>query len=427
MSAEERNLFNRINRDPRLGGKYGRSSLELYHKLVEIDKRSNEGLLHRYLDAEEACRWKDRNPSEYYAKKRQRDEEDKKSREHRIREYKRMKRAKKKKRHRGGKGATARRNAAKWERFKKDISYYRRVDYAVRYVGHALHNDDVAAQYPNRVTPLLGVSHSMQRQDLSTTAQQFYARCGCGDNPYLVIKKRFTICNFDPDMDNGGWGVVARQDIAPGTIVCPYVGEVLEQVPKNSAYTVKLGPGVYVDAQRFRYDVGYIHNRCQRLCAVDRAKAKQEALQKRIQRAQQGKALCHRITRSTASLDDPGYVRASSVYDNVYRAMDEAGKCPHNYGRYINSLNFNCPFTSRIFNPSSFNCRLIADPDGHDGAFVVSNTFISKGTELLVDYGNEYAWPASAVLNPSRLDKLVTCLRSKLEQPGKRKQSQISK
>jgi len=128
---------------------------------------------------------------------------------------------------------------------------------------------------------------------------------------------------------NGQKSVWALQDIPKDTRICPYLGTVLDS-PGSDCYTICLHHDVYLDASRVMYDVGYLGTQHQGLCM--------------------------------------------------------GLKCPPNYGRYVNTINSRDPTQGHL----RFNSYFEGDQSGYVDVWLYALCDISAGSELLVNYGDEF-------------------------------------
>lgn len=370
MSEYDHKVIAMVMKDPRYAAKF-RDDPQGFDRFI-LDR--NPALASRYWKSQERINWMKRGESYYIEQRKLEKKRDLELAEMKERDKKRKRRANKK-RHRPSKGRTERRTKARFEEFRQDVMYERRVQYGLRHVGSSIENyANIMSKYPYPVSPLLSVSELHQRHMVSKLVIGFYDQ-NVGDNKYLKIRPRLNMANMYIFKDNGQWGVEAKIDIEPNTVLCPYLGEIVTKPRKGARYIAQIVPGTYVDAERFKYDVGYIYDKCPK---GYRSKPSARAGLRRYN------------PNPISAIDDPE------------REL-EPGKCPPNYARYINSINFNDPLQAKSFTRDSLNCRLEGDPSGLDALFVVSSCFIHAGDELLLDYGPAFQWSSSDAYVPGDL------------------------
>jgi len=152
-------------------------------------------------------------------------------------------------------------------------------------------------------------------------------------NCYLAVRGAPNIAN--PFGLNDHKGVFARVKLPRGLKVCPYVGVLKDKKPKKgNQYALRIDKDKYIDATHVLYDIGYL-------------------------------------------LHDPDYEGS---------LLDHPGRCPPNYGRYVNGIGTE-PLDMLHY---SVNCEFIACDTGHDEMWLYTTQIIEEGQELILDYGDEF-------------------------------------
>ena len=174
-------------------------------------------------------------------------------------------------------------------------------------------------------------------QGYSAMVRGFYDRHG-DYNRYLILSEdgEKNISNPDGEL-GGGRGVFAREDIPAGKALCPYVGlSKSRPCPFDDLcqYDLRVDKAFYLCARHQLYDSAYLalHNR---------------------------------------EFFGPS-------------GLDSRTKSEPNYGRFVNTV-----LPDQV-QPGCFNAKFEHCRDGHTCIFIQSLRDISKGEEILVDYGSLY-------------------------------------
>ena len=170
--------------------------------------------------------------------------------------------------------------------------------------------------------------------DQSAQVTEFY---NSGANVSLRLSE-----DGEPNVSNpsgtlgGGRGVFAAKDLPARTSLCPYLGHSRRtRCARDVAckYCLKVGPDSVICAREVLYDVGWL------------------------------------LARNAGK-------RALAVYDE--------GSCEPNYSRYFNSVPGG--------KAEDFNVAFEGEEGGHLLCFLETTRAVSKGDELLVDYGAGFEW-----------------------------------
>ena len=145
--------------------------------------------------------------------------------------------------------------------------------------------------------------------------------------------------------------MIALRDIKDGERICPYVGRMQGKPCADELhcqYDLHLADKLYICARELEYDVGY--------------------------------------------LMFPVYPDE----DTAKAVADMKCPCPRNFGRYVNTLT-----VAQQDSGMQFNCIFEACDEGHDVVWLVADRDITKGSELLVDYGASFTLGGESLIYES--------------------------